>query len=151
MLTKSSSLLNKEKISKSCGAWKWSDIENFKVPARRVVVERERNFSKSRGRHVVTNIWIKLEGCALTTSCMSPCTHQLLQTTNTNLNLVVCFFASFFVCPYFSCFLPTNITTHQIEEQRMKQWPRITAIILMVVLCVTCGNKVTHTTYRMLQ
>ena len=46
----------------------------------------------------VTHVWnsryrTKLEGCALTASCMSPCTHHLLQTTDTNLNHVVCLFA----------------------------------------------------------
>jgi hypothetical protein len=41
--------------------------------------------------------------------------------------------------PLFIFFLPTNVKmTHQIEEQRMKQ-SIITAIIIMVVLCMACG------------
>jgi hypothetical protein len=105
---------------------------------------------------VVTHVRKKLEGFALTASCMSPCTHHLLQTTDTNINLAVCLFVCFFLSlPLFLFFLPTNITmTHQMEEQRMKQRPIITVIILMVVLWMTCGNKVAHThniTYRMLQ
>jgi len=51
--------------------------------------------------------------------------------------LLVCLFLCL---PSFPSFMPTHITmTHQIKEKRMKQWPIVTAIILMVVLSTTCG------------
>jgi len=69
---------------------------------------------------VVTHVRTKLEGCALTASCMSPCTCHLLQTTDTSLNLVVCLFISLFAfISLFSAYKYHNDTPNRGTKDEM--------------------------------